>query len=271
MKIRSLMFCVSAVISLILIASPASAIHLDDANLEADCEKFCITVEGRAFAQDPCIIEYELGIDKPHAPIEGSFDVPIVVGDVGTWDVFAATSCVDFHDICGEYTITGTARLICESDPENIQSLPLGPTDIVCPCEEEGDEGCTPGFWKNHPDCWCTEYQPETLVGDVWIIPDELSKLANKTLLQALQGGGGPGAMGAAKILLRAATASLQNACNGDVSFPLSVQNIIDEGNAALATLKRKKILQLARTLDDLNNLGCPINAKCMPEMEEEY
>jgi len=269
MKIKSVMFCVSAIISLIFIASPVSATHLDDGALEADCEKICIYVEGRAWADEPCAITYTLDYEPelPSAPFSGQFDLPLVV-EV-PWGAFEATHCVDLEDIpCGEYTITAVATLICESDPEDTPSITKS-DDIVCPCEEEG---CTPGFWKNHPDCWCAEYQPETLIKDVWVIPDELlEKLGeNTTLMMAMKYGGGKGVKGAAKILLRAATASLQNACNGDVSFALSVEEVITGGNAALATMDRKQILKLASTLDDLNNSGCPINAHCEAEDQDD-
>jgi len=270
MKIKNVMFCVSAVISLIFIASPVSAIHLNDGQLIADCEEYCIQVEGSAYTGDPCKIDYELTFDPaiPSGSLEASFTIPPVVSDL-EWDVFDYTNCEVFDDIpCGEYTITVEATLICESDPEDTPSITKS-DDIVCPCEEEG---CTPGFWKNHPDCWCAEYQPETLIKDVWVIPDELlEKLGeNTTLMMAMKYGGGKGVKGAAKILLRAATASLQNACNGDVSFALSVEEVITGGNAALATMDRKQILKLASTLDDLNNSGCPINAHCEAEDQDD-
>lgn len=141
------------------------------------------------------------------------------------------------------------------------------PDTAECPCG--GLEGCTPGFWKNHPACWCSAYQPGTLVGDVWAIPEQLKALKGNTLMQALNYKGGKDLYGAAQILLRAAVASLLNACSENVDFPLTVKNVIDGGDAALAG-ERQEILNLAKTLDDLNNYGCPINAQCEPEDMED-
>jgi hypothetical protein len=79
------------------------------------------------------------------------------------------------------------------------------------------------------------------------------------TLLQALQGGGGPGVEGATKILLRHAVASLLNSAHPDVSFDLDTAGLIADVNAALAS-DRATMLALAAELDALNNQGCPLN-----------
>jgi hypothetical protein len=240
MKIKNVMFCVSAVISLIFAASPASAIHLDDGELIADCEGFCIQVEGRAYAGDPCTIAYVLNFDPalPSGSVTGSFDIPLVVGDVGTWDIFEATSCVNLEDIdiaCGSYTITGTAALSCESEPLDIPSVPLEATNVVCPCAE----GCTPGFWKNNAglthsvkkgkelnkqqdNCWCGDYSSGELLTDVFEgIP---SQFDGDTLIEALNYGGKGGQE---YNMLRHAVAALLNACSDDVGFGLTEEYII--------------------------------------------
>ena len=46
-------------------------------------------------------------------------------------------------------------------------------------------QGCTPGYWKNHPNAWRC-YSTTQTVGSVFIGVD--ASLANETLLQALQG-----------------------------------------------------------------------------------
>jgi hypothetical protein len=50
--------------------------------------------------------------------------------------------------------------------------------------------------------------------------------------------------------------AAVLNACKG-IGYPLSVQQITGQVNAALATCDRDTILTLASTLDRFNNLGC--------------
>ena len=122
-------------------------------------------------------------------------------------------------------------------------------------------QGCTPGFWKQsfHFALW-TGYTPTQTVDSVFAGVD--ASLSGETLLDALQGGGGPGVAGAERILLRAAVAALLNASNGNVSFPFTTADIISAVNTAIATGNRDSILTLATTLDNANNGvgGCPLS-----------
>ncbi len=130
-----------------------------------------------------------------------------------------------------------------------------------------GNEGCTPGYWKNHTSNW-EEFTPDSLVGaQGWLKDAPVGLKAtyrNWTFLQALQGGGGPGLDGAAKILLRASVAAYLNAAHEGVGYPYRRLN--DPGQlkatiqAAFASGDRATMLSLASMLDDANNLGCPLN-----------
>ncbi len=126
-----------------------------------------------------------------------------------------------------------------------------------------GEQGCTPGYWKNHTQNW-EEYSPQSLLKFNFTIPAALGVPANTTFLQALQGGGGPGLPGAATILLRAAVAGYLNAAHEGVGYPYrrftDPFNIKSQVNAALASGNRQTILDLAAVLDAANNLGCPLN-----------
>jgi hypothetical protein len=131
-----------------------------------------------------------------------------------------------------------------------------------------GQQGCTPGYWKNHTNNWLEDedgkksYQPGQAVSDVFPAVASYESLQGTTFLQALQGGGGPGADGAAKILLRAGTAATLNAAHEGLGYPLSrygADGIFNLVNSALASHDRDRILQLASYLDELNNLGCPL------------
>ncbi|MHC4459092.1 MAG: hypothetical protein ACYS0I_18785, partial [Planctomycetota bacterium] len=135
-------------------------------------------------------------------------------------------------------------------------------------------QGCTPGFWKNHPDCWhaCwprTGGDPEDdLVGTVFAAPGNLNgKGGPDTLMDALEYKGGKGVEGASRILLRQAVAALLNACDPDISYfipnAIGPGGVIETVNAALATGDRTQILDLADMLDEYNNKGCPIDAHC--------
>ena len=126
-----------------------------------------------------------------------------------------------------------------------------------------GNEGCTPGYWKNHTDSW-EEYAASDPLDWQFNFPDSLAGMRDDTWLEALGYSGGPGTSGAARILMRAATASFLNAAHEGVGFPLrrftDPGNMLEQVNAALASGDRNAMLALAAYLDGLNNLGCPLN-----------
>lgn len=125
--------------------------------------------------------------------------------------------------------------------------------------EPPGDDGCTPGYWKNHPAAWnATPYSRSQTLESVFNVPNKFN-LDNKTLLQALKFKGGPKKLGAARILLRHATAAVLNASHPGVSYPMTSSEIISNVNTAL-TGSRGQMLNLKKTLDKNNNLGCPLN-----------
>ncbi|MGH3472761.1 MAG: hypothetical protein ACRDPG_12060 [Nocardioidaceae bacterium] len=137
-----------------------------------------------------------------------------------------------------------------------------------------GDQGCTPGYWKNHTDNW-TE-RPL-----VYISPDMLltyqygghlgfvvtPELANDTFINALNYKGGAGTLGAEQILMRAASAAWLNAATEELGYPLrrwtttaSGPPIVTSVNAAFASNDRATMLALATTLDNDNSLGCTLS-----------
>jgi len=205
-------------------------------------------------------------VDDPAAGVN------MLVGPVSPGEDLVMTVEVPGDCIDGQVSNTVTVQAFYNSDPV---LLPWVET-AACPCQIIGDEGCTPGYWKNNPTCWCPEFSPEMLVGDVWAIPASLAELADDTLMQALDYGGGPELVDKARILLRQATAALLNACNDQVSYPLTVEEIINGGNDALASEDHDTIEQLKDLLDVFNNqYPCPISSEnsrhaCQREEEEE-
>jgi hypothetical protein len=142
-----------------------------------------------------------------------------------------------------------------------VLGLALGQV-VPASAENIGNEGCTPGFWKNHTDLW-EEYDPTDTLGELFVFPSELSGFAGITLEAALDGGGGKGLEGGATILMRAAVAAYLNAAHEGVGYPL--RRFVDtvngpalqtQINTALASLDRDTMLDLASHLDGLNNLG---------------
>ncbi len=131
----------------------------------------------------------------------------------------------------------------------------------ICARQSLGEDGCTPGYWKNHTDSWAgTGLSPAQTAGSVFSGAGAFPALASATLLQTLGGGGGPGTAGAAEVLLRAAVAALLNAGHADVEYPRTTASIVADVNAALASNSRSTMLALAAELDADNNLGCPLS-----------
>ncbi len=143
--------------------------------------------------------------------------------------------------------VVGTQVPVEDDDPTHY----LGRTDEP--------EGFTPGFWKNHTESW-ENYSTDTTLGAVFdTTATENLGMANKTLLEALNFGGGRGETGAARILFRAAVAALLNADHPEINYPRTESQIIDAVNTALAS-DRHAMLSLASQLDTDNNIGGDIN-----------
>ncbi|HEX9713283.1 MAG TPA: hypothetical protein VGB52_12150 [Actinomycetota bacterium] len=133
-----------------------------------------------------------------------------------------------------------------------------GEIEVVQLTVFEVGEGCTPGFWKTHPNSWPAGINPGDTLETWFDVPDSLG-LDNVTLLDALAFEGGKGVKGAAMILLRAAVASLLNAAHPDVDFNWTTGEVITAVNTALASGNRGTMLSLASELDEDNNAGCPL------------
>ena len=128
-----------------------------------------------------------------------------------------------------------------------------------CDCEQTGGEGLTPGFWKNHTDLWVT-CTPDQTLESVFDVPDHLG-LDDKTLLEALNFGGGTSVKGAAQNLFRHAVAAILNASHTLVEYALTSGSIIAQVNTALASNSVTTINTLKNQLDLFNNAGGGIDA----------
>jgi hypothetical protein len=124
-----------------------------------------------------------------------------------------------------------------------------------CTVTIAGDQGCSPGYWKNHSVSWPAGFAPSDKFVRVFGVDPSVLTQPEITLIQALQASGG-----GANTLLRHGTAALLNAAHQDVFYPLSegrviawVRNALDPGNP-------DRISVLASELADYNALGCPLN-----------
>ena len=144
----------------------------------------------------------------------------------------------------------------------NVHGVVVTFTNTLVP--QTGNEGCTPGYWKQdqHLDSWVgTGFTPGQTLESVFDVPDSFG-LDNVTLLNALSLKGGSTLAGAAETLLRAAVAAILNAASPDVDYAFTTAQIIAGVNAALASGDRNTILTAAAILDAANNGlgGCPLN-----------
>ena len=211
-------------------------------------------------------------------------------GILSNAEYLAGAAGSDVTDANGDYTVTGLnpgAYIACEVLQAGwTQSFPAsgadctgssGATDLAAEGhaftltsgEDEVDndfgnfqppviEGCTPGFWKNHPEAWGpTGFLTTQTLESVFNVPDAFG-LDNVTLIDALGFGGGKGNLGSAKILLRAAVAAILNASHPGVDYEFALADVIADVNTALAG-NRPGMLALATELDDANNAGCPL------------
>lgn len=157
---------------------------------------------------------------------------------------------------CGqERELTNTATLT-EKNSRQTRTASASVTIDTGACEPMGKQGCTPGYWKNHPSVW-QDYTTTDTVGSVFI---GAGSLADATLLEALNFRGGREVDDAKKTLLRAAVAALLNAAHDDVNYELTVEQVRSQVSAALATNDRSTILALKDKLDGYNNAGCPLS-----------
>jgi hypothetical protein len=128
---------------------------------------------------------------------------------------------------------------------------------VTTPTTPKADEGCTPGFWKNHPEAW-VGYSTSATLASVFGAGG-LGSLGSTTLLDALSFKGGSTLDEAKQILLRQAVAALLNAASPDVDYGMTTAEVISLVQGALASGDREEILAAKDTLADLNEAGCPL------------
>jgi hypothetical protein len=136
-----------------------------------------------------------------------------------------------------------------------------------------GYEGCTPGYWKNHPENW-EESTPDDLLSQLgiptkpgWLFHASIAGYGDWTLMEALNAQGGTDLNGAAEILIRAGAAAWLNAAHEGLGYPYrrfskgldGRPSLIYLMNSSLLSGSRWKMLNTAAKLDAANNLGCPL------------
>lgn len=132
-------------------------------------------------------------------------------------------------------------------------------TTTTTTTQPPGGEGCTPGYWKTHPESWGpTGYTTGMTVGSVF--SNASGSLASTSLLAAMSLGGGPTIADAKNLLVHHAVAALLNASHPGVDYAFSAADVIAWTNAMLLSSNRSAILGLKNLFDAENNRGCPLN-----------
>jgi len=157
--------------------------------------------------------------------------------------LFAPERCDEAGTVVNLASVAGHAP----EDPQIVTAE--DPALLICVEVPRGDEGCTPGYWKqaHHFDSW-NDFAPSDSYAAVFGVTPSF----DKTLLGALkQGGGGEKALG------RHATAALLNASSEGVDYAFTVDEVIAIVQTAYATgnFERAK-----NELADANESRCPLN-----------
>jgi uncharacterized repeat protein (TIGR01451 family) len=203
--------------------------------------------------------------DSPNLILDSLTDT--VLGDLTTAPNYAASGCdvlVD-DEVCS-FTVDYMIPMGAPSSLTNVVTATYNPDGFPNEITDSddhtitvrGNEGCTPGYWKNHTSAWTsTNYTTDQPLSSVFAEVDP--SLADKSLRQALSFKGGNTLVGAEQILLRAAVAALLNASHDGVDYLYTEEEIILWVNDVLDDGTRAEILALAATLDAANNQGCPL------------
>lgn len=248
-----------------LVSNPGTVVSISaSAETIASGDSVTLTIAEENTGDDPLtnpfveLAPLGLTLDETSAEFTGGDNGNGVLdpGEIWTWDVTDTPAGDTTYTATGHGTDSTGADVTFPDFPDEQDAVSVT-------VEERGFEGCTPGFWKNHPAVW-QGFTPGQTLESVFDVPDGLG-LDDTTLLEALSLGGGSGVQGASQILLRAAAAALLNAAHPDVEYPHTVADVIADVNAALASGNRATILNLAADLDEDNNLGCSIDAHGNP------
>ena len=136
----------------------------------------------------------------------------------------------------GAHTNTATIRETGQSDNAT----------VTVTCTPLGNEGCTPGYWKNHPESFeGTGVTPSSTFASVGFNVDPAL-----TFDQALTEGGGD-----LDTLLRHAAAAYLNATHPEVEYPLTATQVVNATNAAIASGDYEATKD---QFDEYNNLHAP-------------
>jgi len=223
---------------------PVLEVYTRDANgnVFKDPHEPATTVTGITdFGKDGCLVIF-VNMKEPVDPFcgDGNIDEGETCDPPGQPEG-QPNECRENCTFCGDGNVDPTE----ECDDGNNE--PGDGCDPFCNVER-GDQGCTPGYYKQSHHLCEWEYDPDDLFDDVFMVDAP----GNDTLLQALSNGGG-----GETAFQRHAVAALLNAANGGVFFKYSsdeVKAVVQEAYMTGAFEELKYLLERA------NTAGCPLN-----------
>lgn len=232
-------------------------------------------------------------VDNPNPYYGDTVTYTICIANTGDWpleNVVVTDPDLGVGPLPGFPTVLALGELSCldfpyevqEDDPcplVNCAMVTANPLDLpdelfdedcaeICTEPSGGDEGCTPGFWKNNGDkhgasAWDC-FSPDTPFSAVFWLNEPLtirgkgqSTITDPTLLQALgANGGGVNAM------VRHGVAAMLNACSDCVDYAIGdpLQVIFKIEDTLNGVPGAYTVDELHSMFAENNEAGCPVN-----------
>jgi hypothetical protein len=123
------------------------------------------------------------------------------------------------------------------------------------------DAACPVDYWQRHIGEWRIAV-PSQMLASLFAIDrasEPVRSLDHDTFQQALKYTDGSDIAGAARHLLRSATAALWSASHERVGYPMTSRRLVAQVNAALASGRDAHMRALSSVLDAFNMLSCPL------------
>jgi uncharacterized repeat protein (TIGR01451 family) len=148
---------------------------------------------------------------------------------------------------CGR-TYNNTARVVAANHPQRTSDT----VPVIVQCAPTGLQGCTPGFWRNHPHQWQVYTTGQSFNAVFGVTQAQTGKPNSENLMAAVRkGGGGWSALG------RHAVAALLNAAQSNVAYELTTAQVIARVQAAAAD--PALVESTKNELERFNERGCPL------------
>jgi hypothetical protein len=194
-----------------------------------------------ASGDDVLILSIPLLTPGTSQTFSGSYPPSVPAGEPST---LTATAIGTSPEICGTQDVSDTASTTCT--------------------QEAAFEGCTPGFWKNHPELWDEAGDPVAAAAGFTtdtsfnaffgLTPAESGFPDSLTMLDAVKLGGG----GGSKLARHGVPALLNLAAGLDYDLPDGIADAAELAQAIQLAYLTQTFEPLAAQIAAANETGCP-------------